>query len=70
MPGSRVDDAGGRMSLAIYFILRPISEALERIKRGPQFPLASREWRGEVDAHGRNGVQMCSIFGSLLIRME
>jgi hypothetical protein len=54
MPGSRVDDAGGRMSLAIYFILRPMSEALERTKRGLRFPLASREWRGEIVAHGRS----------------
>ena len=54
MLGFRVDDGGGRMSFAIYFILRPISEALKRTKRGLQFPLAPREWRGEIDAHGRN----------------
>lgn len=54
MLGFRVDDGGGRMSFANYFILRPISEALKRTKRGLQFPLAPREWRREIDAHGRN----------------
>ena len=56
MCGFRVDDGGGRISLAIYFIFRPTSDTLERAQRGLQFPLASRKWRGEgeIDAHGRS----------------